>query len=237
MLEVLIIVTVILFLSMVVLAMGLNIRVNDIKELKKIEQCSSFLKITDKLPDNTKICKEMLEMLNNKNVKIRESEDKNNKTSLYIAIKNEIIIANINKLFTRVQTIAHECIHSIQNRKILVANFILSNLDMATFALILILIFFKTTKYYYIYIITYLLISFIGCSIRSYLEIDAMIRAKYLSERYLSASNVLTESETISIIEEYEKLNKNGIKLYVYLLNCKSIIKSIILSGLMIIKL
>ena len=38
-------------------------------------------------------------------------------------------IANINKTCTRIQTIAHECVHSIQNRKLLMFNFIFSMLS------------------------------------------------------------------------------------------------------------
>ena len=37
--------------------------------------------------------------------------------SLYIVATNTILISNIKDTFTRVQTIAHECLHSIQNKK------------------------------------------------------------------------------------------------------------------------
>ena len=74
--------------------------------------------IANKLPENKEICKAILKKLHNENVKIQENEDKDNKTSLYIAISNTIFIANIKDTFTRVQTIAHECIHSTQNKKL-----------------------------------------------------------------------------------------------------------------------
>ena len=45
-------------------------------------------KITDKLPENIEIAKEMLKMLNNKGVTIEQAKD--TKTSLYIAITNKI---------------------------------------------------------------------------------------------------------------------------------------------------
>ena len=56
-------------------------------------------------------------MVNNENVKVEE--DKDSEASLYIAITNKISIANIQKTYTRIQTLAHECLHSIQDRKLL----------------------------------------------------------------------------------------------------------------------
>ena len=71
---------------------------------------------------------------NNKNITIAKEknlnkEDEKNKkatASLYIAITSTIFIADVKNTFTRVQTIVHECLHSVQNRRTLLFNFIFS---------------------------------------------------------------------------------------------------------------
>ena len=83
----------------------------------------------------------ILEKLNNTQVNVKE--DENSKTSLYVVIGNTITIANIKDSFTRVQTIAHECIHSIQNKKMLWFNFIYTNLYILYFLLVSLLTIFK----------------------------------------------------------------------------------------------
>ena len=96
---------------------------------KKILELVKNQKLDDiakKYPSNVDICKKYLRKLNNENVKIEENED--TEASLYIAITNKIVIANISNTFTRIQTIAHECLHSVQDRKILIFNFIFSNI-------------------------------------------------------------------------------------------------------------
>ena len=49
------------------------------KELKKLIENKDLEKITDKFPENVEIAKEILEMLDNKNVKIEEAKDTRNK--------------------------------------------------------------------------------------------------------------------------------------------------------------
>ena len=88
----------------------------NIKNVKQIGENKELDELTEKYPSNIDICKSILEMLNNKTVKIEENKDSN--TSLYIAISNKISIANVRGSFTRIQTIAHECLHSIQDRRI-----------------------------------------------------------------------------------------------------------------------
>ena len=45
-------------------------------------------------------------------------ENKEAKTSMYIAVSDKIVIADVKQSYTRIQTIAHECLHSVQKRKI-----------------------------------------------------------------------------------------------------------------------
>ena len=111
---------------LIILKFAWNIKISDIKKMKKVGYDKELNEITNKLPENKEICQTILKKLGNEKVKIKESEDKDNKTSLYIALSDSILIANINDTFTRVQTMAHECLHSIQNRRTLLFNFIYS---------------------------------------------------------------------------------------------------------------
>ena len=94
----------------------------NIKELKKIAGDSELNKIAQKFPKNKEICKALLHKLGNKTTKIEEKED--SESTLYMAIQDKIVIGNTHDSYTRIQTMAHECLHSIQDRKMLIFNFI-----------------------------------------------------------------------------------------------------------------
>ena len=95
-------------------------KISKIKKLKELGFSKKLNEITNKLPENKVVCEEILKQLHNENnVKVVENQDKNAKASLYIVVTNTISIANIKESCSRIQTIAHECIHSIQNKKIL----------------------------------------------------------------------------------------------------------------------
>ena len=97
----------------------------NIKEIKQIAENNKELdEIVKKYPSNIEICKSILKKLNNEKVRIQEDKEANN--CLYIAVSDKILIANMRDSFTRIQTIAHECLHSVQDRRILLFNFIYS---------------------------------------------------------------------------------------------------------------
>ena len=77
--------------------------------------------------------------------------------------------------------------------------------------------------------------SYINYIIRSYLEMDAMTKAKPLAEQYLKKEGTLTEKEQETILNNYDEINNIGIKLYNYTLVTKSLIKIIIYSIICII--
>ena len=108
-----------------------------IKEIKELAQKPNLDKIVEKYPNNQQVAQELLKKLNNEKVKIEENE--NAESSLYIAISDKIFIGNIQKSYTRIQTISHECLHSVQNRKLLIFHFILSNLYLFYFSILAIL--------------------------------------------------------------------------------------------------
>ena len=196
--------------------------------------------MTEKFPENKEICKSILEMLNNTKVKIQENNDKDNKTSLYIAISDTIFIANIKDTYTRIQTIAHECLHSVQSRRLLLFNFIYSNIYILYFVISIILTIlgiFKDTK---LQIIILSLLGFFYYVIRSFLETDAMTKARYLASdymlKYIEKNPIYKKEEIEEILIEYDRINNLGIPATNYILMVNCILKVILYILIVIIK-
>lgn len=213
---------------LIILKFAWNIKLKDIKQLKEIGYDKELNEITNKLPENKEICKEILKKLNNENVVIKENED--GVSSFYLVLNNSILIANIKNTFTRVQTIAHECLHSIQNRRTLLFNFFYSNVYLIYFLCICTLSLLKLNQHgmFHLFIIT--ILGFVYYAIRSYLEMDAMTKAKPLAKEYMDDQKVLNKEEQNKILENYEKINEIGIKLTNYKLIVNVVIKIIIYS-------
>ena len=114
------------FLAILAFVLELNI-----KKLKAIGENKELDELTNLFPENIDICRSILKMLGNEEVKV--TEEKDSKTSLYVVVNNSITIANIRSSYTRIQTIAHECVHSIQRKKMLWFNFIYTNIYMLYF--------------------------------------------------------------------------------------------------------
>lgn len=179
------------------------------KQAKALEDNKQMQKITNQFPENIEIAKEMLEMLDNKGVTIEQAKD--TKTSLYIAITNKISIADMKDNYGRIQTIAHECMHSVQDRTVLMFNFIFSNISILYFIIITILSIFNIVKNSMLQIFILLMFAFIQFAVRAYLEIDAMTKSKYLAKEYMEKKNLCTQEEINVLIKEYDKINKIGI--------------------------
>ena len=222
----------ILIVLLVAIATILCILGFNIKRIKEISKNDEMLEIANKFPNNKDICKDILKMLKNEKVKIKENTDSKDKTSLYIAITDTIFIANIKDIFTRIQTIAHECIHSIQNRKMLLFNFIFTNIYALYFYIVLLFTIFRKVNYYNIHIVSLIVMAFIQYVVRSYLETDAMTRAEYLSKEYMKEYNkenkVCKDEEIELLCNEQAKVNKIGIPAYNSILFIKAISKVII---------
>ncbi|MCI9177222.1 MAG: hypothetical protein HFJ28_01245 [Clostridia bacterium] len=198
-------------ISVIALKFAWNIKLKDIKLLKEIGYSKELNEITNKLPENKRICETILKKLENETVTIKE--EKESKTSLYIVLTNSILIANIKDTFTRVQTVAHECLHSVQNRKTLLFNFVFSNLYYIYFLVICVLTIWKLNFYPMLYLFILTILSFIYYAIRSSLEMEAMTKAKFLAKEYIEEEGTLNKQEQTSIIENYEKINQIGIPL------------------------
>lgn len=189
------------------------------KQIEEIAKDEILDELVKKYPSNVEMCKEYLKMLNNETVIVEE--DKNASNSLYIAISNKIVIANVKESFTRIQTVAHECLHSIQDRKILLFNFIYSNIYIIYFMIITILKLFKVLPYDMMFLTILIIGGFIYYFIRSYLENDAMIKARFLAKEYMENKKISSQEEINKIINHFDKLNDIGIKCvnYTLLLN------------------
>lgn len=229
---------VVLIILIVVLIIGAIIFELNFKKLKEAGNNPKCDEIISKFPNNKKVCESILEKLDNNSVKIVENNDKT--SSLYIAISNTIFIANITKTYTRIQTIAHECLHSVQNRKLLIFNFIYSNVYILYFAISLILTIFNVFKNYELNIIILSVLSFLYYLVRAYLETDAMTRAEFLAKEYLYEYNeknmICTKEEVEELVNEYKRINKIGIPATNFILFANCILKIIIYTIVAIIK-
>ena len=183
---------------------------SNIKKMKEIATNEKLNKLTEKYPSNIEICKELLEKVDNKNVKIEENA--NSETTLYIAISNKILIGNMHNSFTRIQTIAHECLHSVQDRKLLIFNFVFSNIYFLYYIICCILIILKYLPNELLFLNIFLILSFIYYTIRIFLENDAMIKAEYLAKQYLEEKNISNKIEIKEIVKGFKDLNKEIIK-------------------------
>ena len=202
----------------------------NIKKIKKLGKNEKLDEIAKKYPSNIELCKIYLKKLKNEEVTIEENKD--TEFSLYIAITNKISIANISNTFTRIQTIAHECLHSIQDRKILIFNYIFSNIYLLYFITICALAIFEILSFKMLFLSIFLILSLVYCMVRMYLENDAMIKARYLAKEYLEEANISNREEIAELLKGFDDINKVGMKAihYSFILNVfsKIIIYSVI---------
>ena len=224
----LIVIIVMCLVVILTLFLLLKITPKKIKLIKQIGEDKELNEITNVLPENEEICKEMLTMLKNKNVKVK-SGNENSEASLYIVATNSILIANIKNTFTRVQTIAHECLHSVQDKRLLWFNFIFSNIYMIYFLIITALSLFNKLNHPSIFASIFVIMSFLLFFVRSYLETDAMTKARFLAKDYMKNKTYVISQENIDVVvENYDKLNDIGIKLTNFSLLAGYLIKIVI---------
>lgn len=205
----------------------------NIKKIKEIGEDKELDKLTQKYPENIEICKSYLKKLNNENVRIEE--DKNSNATLYLVMSNKIFIANLNDSYTRIQTIAHECLHSIQSKKLLWFNFIFSNIYLAYFFIICILAIFRLLPYKMLFLAILIIFGFVFYAVRTYLENDAMIKAKFLAKEYMQENKISSQEEIEKIINKYDELNNVGIRYTNFKLLINVILKLIVLLILFIL--
>lgn len=182
----------------------------NVKELEKIALNPELNEITQKYPKNIEICKTILKKLENKTTKIEE--DISSEATLYIAIQDKISIGNTHDSFARIQTMAHECLHSIQDRKMLIFNFAYSNFYILYFVVICVLVIIKRLPNEIMFSNIFLILSFIYYVIRVFLENDAMIKAEYVAKEYMEEQNISSLEEIKKVCNGFKKLNDGCIK-------------------------
>ena len=197
----------------------------NLKKAKEFEENKELEKITNKFPDNVEVAKEMLEMLGNKGVKIEEAKDTG--TSLYIAVTNKISIADMKNNYARIQTIAHECLHSCQDRTLLLFNFIFSNINIIYFIVISLLTVFKVIHNQMLQVAILMLFMLIQFAVRSFLEIDAMTRSRFFAKEYIEKKNLISKEEQEKLLEQYKEINKMGIPFTIWNLLMNGLIRVI----------
>ena len=230
----LVIVLIVLVIILIIGAFIFEVNLKKLKEAGNNKKCDD---IVSKFPNNKEICEDILEKLNNKKVKIKENNDKT--ASLYIAISDTIFIANISKTYKRIQTIAHECLHSVQNQKLLLFNYIYSNFYILYFILSVILTIlgvFKDTK---LQVIILTILGFFYYVIRAYLETDAMTKAPYLAKeymlQYIEKNPIYNKEKIEEVVKEYQRINNIGIPATNYILFFNCILKVIIYTIIVVI--
>lgn len=218
-----IIIIIISLLLVLLLKQVFSIKIANLKNYKENEE---LIKISNKFPDNVELTKEILKKLKNEKVTVKENLD--SETSLYIAVTDTISISTKKNSCARIQTIAHECLHSVQSRLVQLFNFIFSNIYILYFVVVSILTLCNIIKTPLLYIAILIILSFVQFVIRSFLEIDAMTKAKYLAKEYIEEKNLCTKEEIVKLVEEYEKINKIGIPFYIWNLFLNNTIKIVI---------
>lgn len=213
--------------TLILLKIFLNI---NFKKIKKLEVRSSeeLEELSKKFQTDEKICKDILNKLDNKDVKIKIEPEYN--SCLYTVFNNTITIGKFQQNYIKVQTLAHECIHACQSKRMLWSNFIFTNVYLIYFVVILILAFLNKLPYTNIHIIILIFLSIIQYIIRFSLENEAMIKAKFVAKEYLEANSILNKDEENKLLEEYNKINNIGIPFMNYYLISMNIIKIMLFS-------
>lgn len=215
---------ILLISTIFLLIMKIVLKIN-LKDLKKLADNQKLNEYTKKFPKNKEICQKILKKLGNEKVEIEE----NSKSStMYIAITNKIIIGDLKENYSRIQTIAHECLHSLQDKRLQKFHFIISNIYLIYFIVIIILELINKLPSRNIYLIILLILGSIYITVRNYLENDAMIKAKYIAKEYIEEERILKKEEETELINGYEKINKIGIPISNFQIWSDLIIKVII---------
>ena len=226
-----IIIAIIVLILLVILKIVFDYNMRILKHIADAEELDG---IAEKYSNNIELCKWYLKKLNNETVKIEE--DKEGEVSLYIAITNKILIANISKTYTRIQTIAHECLHSVQDRKLLLFNFIFSNIYLIYFAVISLLAIFKILPNKMMFLTILIIVGFTQYMVKAFLENDAMTKAKYLAKEYLEEKKISSQDEINKLVNGFDKINALGIKCTNYKLYLDIMIKVFVFCVICIIR-
>ncbi|MBE5821137.1 MAG: hypothetical protein E7311_00930 [Clostridiales bacterium] len=201
------------------------------KQLLELTKDEELDNITKGLPNNKEICKQILEQIDNKDVKIDFSVDEKSTTSFYNVFSNTILLANseiANKSFARLMFISHECWHSKQNKKFLWSNFILANINMIyLFATIVLSILNVISQnIFYILFGIYLILNLFGFFARNIIETEATYMAYIVSKEYLEKN--YEDTIVKKITQRYKDILSKGTTNFLFGLFTNNLIQIII---------
>lgn len=203
-----VVILVIVIILMLTLKYIFEYKLKGLEERTKSEEMDNIVK---KYPSNIEVCKEILDKLNNKEVEV--VEDKEAKTSLYIIATNKILIGDLKESYARIQVVAHECLHSIQDKKILWFNFIFSNIYNIFTFIIIALSFFNKLPMQNMFLSILLIFGAVQMVVKNYLETDVMIKARYVAKEYMEKKACVSSEEIKQVVNKYDEINNIGIKL------------------------
>lgn len=160
---------------------------------KKVEKENEFYdevvsSVVEKIGDNEQIAKEILKFIGNTSTTVEKNEDEKIKASFYNGNNDKITIKDTKDLkeCSRIVHIAHECIHSIQDKKIVKASFILSNIQILYFLGIFIYFFYnKNSDTRFALLLVQVFIFIMTFFVKIVLESDASYRGPELAFSYL----------------------------------------------------
>lgn len=182
------------------------------------------------------ICKEILELIDNKDVKLEVNSGE--KSSLYVFLNNTIYISGNEKKSkdkekaesSKLLVMAHECRHSTQDKVFQMLNFALSNLEIVLFVALLVMkVIFKLNLKY----VAFLYFLIVSCSIfiRLFLELDAVINSVKIVTKYLFRNNV-DKVEIEKLQKYYKKEIIKTLPLFILWLFLFKIIRLMIIVGI-----
>ena len=96
--------------------------------------------------------------------------------------------------------------------------------------MIVILALLKILPYKLMFMNIFLILSLVYYMVRSYLENDAMIKARYLAKEYMEEKKILTKEEIQKIVAGFDKINNVGIKCINYNLYLGIMVKVLIIA-------
>ena len=136
-----IIIIIICLIILILLKIGLNIKFKSLKQFKSRSN-EKLNQLSIKFPKDEDMCKNILNKLKKSSeVKIVYNEEYD--SCLYTIYNNTITIGKFKENYMKPQTIAHECVHACQGKKLLWFNFIISNIFNLFFIIALILALFN----------------------------------------------------------------------------------------------
>lgn len=159
---------------------------SNVVEVIHDEEISPILK---NIGDNEVIAKGILSNLNNPHTCVEKNKDEKIKASFYNCSSDKIVIKDTKDLedLSRVVHIAHECVHSIQDKRLQKIHFFISNLQILYFLAIFIYFFYnKSTVLRFSLLLIQVFVFFSTFFIKVVLESDATYRAVLVSLEYLT---------------------------------------------------